>query len=63
MFIPPNYEKVKASGHLKTILVYNGLGPWNVKQGKICAGFFVGVKWSVKLVLVLLCIQQAVIIF
>ena len=34
MFIPPNYENVKDEGRLKTILLYNGLGPWNVKQGK-----------------------------
>lgn len=33
MFVPPNYEKYKASGQFKTILLYNGLGPWNVKQG------------------------------
>ena len=33
MFKPPNYEEIKASGKLKTILLYNGLGPWNVKAG------------------------------
>lgn len=33
MFVPPNYKDIKMSGHLKTILLYNGLGPWNVKQG------------------------------
>ncbi|CAD7005457.1 unnamed protein product [Ceratitis capitata] len=34
MYVPPNYEEVRASGRLKTILLYNGLGPWNVKQGR-----------------------------
>lgn len=34
MFVPPNYEDIKTSGHLKTILLFNGLGPWNVKQGE-----------------------------
>lgn len=34
MFIPPNYEEVKNSEKLKTILLYNGLGPWNVKEGE-----------------------------
>ncbi|XP_053954102.1 glycoprotein 3-alpha-L-fucosyltransferase A [Anastrepha ludens] len=34
MYVPPNYEKVRASGRLKVILLYNGLGPWNVKQGR-----------------------------
>lgn len=34
MYVPPNYEKVRASGRLKIILLYNGLGPWNVKQGR-----------------------------
>jgi glycoprotein 3-alpha-L-fucosyltransferase len=33
MFVPPNYEAIKESGKLKTILLYNGLGPWNVKNG------------------------------
>ena len=33
MYVPPNYEKVRASGRMKIILLYNGLGPWNVKQG------------------------------
>lgn len=33
MFVPPNYEEIKDEGRLKTILLYNGLGPWNVKQG------------------------------
>lgn len=33
MFVPPNYEEIKNEGRLKTILLYNGLGPWNVKQG------------------------------
>ena len=36
MFKPPNYEEIKASGKLKTILLYNGLGPWNVKAGIFC---------------------------
>ncbi|KAL7034447.1 hypothetical protein ACKWTF_007968 [Chironomus riparius] len=35
MFIPPNYEEIRNSGRLKTILLYNGLGPWNnIKQGR-----------------------------
>lgn len=34
MFVPPNYEEIKNEGRLKTILLYNGLGPWNVKQGE-----------------------------
>ncbi len=33
MFVPPNYRDIKMSGNLKTILLFNGLGPWNVKQG------------------------------
>lgn len=33
MFVPPNYHDIQMSGQLKTILLYNGLGPWNVKQG------------------------------
>lgn len=39
MFVPPNYEEIKNAGTLKTILVYNGLGPWNVKQGKLASEF------------------------
>lgn len=34
MFVPPNYEEIKNEGKVKTILLYNGLGPWNVKQGE-----------------------------
>ncbi|XP_058058186.1 glycoprotein 3-alpha-L-fucosyltransferase A [Anopheles bellator] len=34
MFVPPNYETIKRKGKLKTILVYNGLSPWNVKAGR-----------------------------
>lgn len=34
MFVPPGYEKYRASGQFKTILLFNGLGPWNVKQGR-----------------------------
>lgn len=35
MFVPPNYEKIQESGKLKTILLYNGLGPWgNLKEGR-----------------------------
>ncbi|SPP76000.1 blast:Glycoprotein 3-alpha-L-fucosyltransferase A [Drosophila guanche] len=34
MYVPHNYEVIKASGKLKTILLYNGLGPWNVKKGR-----------------------------
>lgn len=34
MFVPPNYEAIKRKGKLKTILLYNGLGPWNVKAGR-----------------------------
>lgn len=33
MYVPPNYEEIKNEGRVKTILLYNGLGPWNVKQG------------------------------
>lgn len=33
MYVPPNYEEIKSSGKLKTILLYNGLGPWNIKAG------------------------------
>jgi glycoprotein 3-alpha-L-fucosyltransferase len=33
MFVPPNYDKAKKR-KLKTILLYNGLAPWNVRQGK-----------------------------
>lgn len=33
MFVPPQYEKFKSEGKMKTILLFNGLGPWNVKQG------------------------------
>ena len=35
MFVPPNYEEIRNEGRLKTILLYNGLGPWNVKQGTL----------------------------
>ncbi|EDW79458.2 uncharacterized protein Dwil_GK20401 [Drosophila willistoni] len=34
MYVPHNYPEIKASGKLKTILLYNGLGPWNVKKGR-----------------------------
>ncbi|XP_070136611.1 glycoprotein 3-alpha-L-fucosyltransferase A [Drosophila bipectinata] len=34
MYVPHNYEQIKSSGKLKTILLYNGLGPWNVKKGR-----------------------------
>ncbi|XP_058984902.1 glycoprotein 3-alpha-L-fucosyltransferase A [Musca domestica] len=34
MYVPTNYEEIKSSGKLKTILLYNGLGPWNVKAGR-----------------------------
>lgn len=34
MFVPPNYEAIQESGKHKTILVYNGLGPWNIKHGQ-----------------------------
>lgn len=34
MFVPPNYDDVLESGKLKTILLYNGLGPWNLKEGR-----------------------------
>jgi glycoprotein 3-alpha-L-fucosyltransferase len=34
MFVPPNYDEVRNEGKMKTILVYNGLAPWNVKQGE-----------------------------
>lgn len=28
MFVPPGYEEYRETGKLKTILLYNGLGPW-----------------------------------
>lgn len=34
MFVPPNYDQIRKSGKHKTILLYNGLAPWNIKQGK-----------------------------
>ncbi|XP_017019592.1 glycoprotein 3-alpha-L-fucosyltransferase A [Drosophila kikkawai] len=34
MYVPHNYEQIKESGKLKTILLFNGLGPWNVKKGR-----------------------------
>lgn len=34
MFVPHNYEEIREEGTLKTILLYNGLGPWNVKKGR-----------------------------
>lgn len=34
MFVPPNYEETLESRKHKTILLYNGLGPWNVKPGR-----------------------------
>lgn len=34
MFVPPNYEQIKESGKYKQILLYNGLGTWNMKAGK-----------------------------
>lgn len=34
MYVPHNYEQIKSSGKVKTILLYNGLGPWNVKKGR-----------------------------
>lgn len=34
MFVPQNYEQLKMNGEYKMILLFNGLGPWNVKQGK-----------------------------
>lgn len=34
MFVPNNYEDLKAKGKYKTILLYNGLGTWNVKEGE-----------------------------
>lgn len=33
MFQPPAYDRTVESQKYKTILLYNGLGPWNVKQG------------------------------
>lgn len=44
MFVPPNYRDLKMSGQLKTILLYNGLGPWNVKQGNVIQFFIVGIR-------------------
>lgn len=34
MFVPPNYEEILESRKLKTILLYNGIGAWNVKEGR-----------------------------
>lgn len=34
MFVPPNYDEIVESGKMKTILLYNGLGPWNLKEGR-----------------------------
>ncbi|XP_004522511.1 glycoprotein 3-alpha-L-fucosyltransferase A [Ceratitis capitata] len=34
MYVPPNYEEVRASGRLKTILLYNGLDKWDAKLGR-----------------------------
>ncbi|XP_030375313.1 glycoprotein 3-alpha-L-fucosyltransferase A [Scaptodrosophila lebanonensis] len=34
MYVPENYAQIKASGKLKSILLYNGLSPWNVKHGR-----------------------------
>lgn len=33
MFVPPNYQEIKKQKRYKTILLYNGLGAWNVKEG------------------------------
>lgn len=46
MFLPPNYEEIINEGKLKTILLYNGLGPWNnVKKGKIYNNKIFAVKF------------------
>ncbi|XP_026844829.1 glycoprotein 3-alpha-L-fucosyltransferase A-like [Drosophila persimilis] len=34
MYVPHDYAKIKASGRLKTILLYNGRRTWNVKKGR-----------------------------
>lgn len=34
MYLPPNYEEILDSGKMKTILLYNGLGPWDAKKGR-----------------------------
>lgn len=35
MYVPPDYEEYRASGQMKTILLYNGMGPWGkVNEGK-----------------------------
>lgn len=34
MFVPPNYDAIQESGKFKTILLYNGIGPWNIKEGR-----------------------------
>uniref|UniRef100_A0A336LTI5 Fucosyltransferase n=1 Tax=Culicoides sonorensis TaxID=179676 RepID=A0A336LTI5_CULSO len=34
MFVPPNYQELKKQKRFKTILLYNGLGAWNVKEGR-----------------------------
>lgn len=41
MFVPPNYEEYRASGQMKTIVLYNGLGPWGkVNEGEFERTFF-----------------------
>lgn len=35
MFVPPNYQEIKKQKQYKTILLYNGLGAWNVKEGNV----------------------------
>lgn len=40
MFVPPGYEEYRETGHLKTILLYNGLGPWGRLNEGICERYF-----------------------
>lgn len=36
MFVPPGYEEYRETGKVKTILLYNGLGPWGrLNEGKL----------------------------
>lgn len=41
MFVPPNYQEIKKQKRYKTILLYNGLGAWNVKEGTYLSLFIV----------------------
>lgn len=43
MFVPPGYAEYRESGKMKTILLYNGMGPW----GKVNEGRDIFVKCPV----------------